>query len=398
MLNTMIRLPKNVWIIAATLSLAISGIPLLVLVSGLIGSRLAPMEELATLPLALNVVGLAIFAIPAAVLARKFGRKKAGFVGLCSAFTGMLLCAASTLLESFNFLLLGALFIGFSTAFFQQFRFAAIESLKDLEDTGPALSVIMLCSIVAGILGPEIGDMGRDLINSKTGYTASFLLMALIILLAMSVWTFFQNPHITEDSDSGPGRHLSDIVRQPLFLIALTASLIGYAVMSFLMTSTPISMHLIQGHSLDESKWVIQSHLIAMFAPSLFSGLLIKRFGPAPIMLVGSLLYLLVVAIASAGHHLLHYWWALVLLGIGWNFLFISGTSLLPQTYQHSERFKAQAVNDFSIFLAQALASLSAGWILYRLGWMNQVLICLPFVVFMLIVALVYLLVFRKKS
>lgn len=390
MIGTIVRLPLNVWILAATLSLAVAGIPLLVLISGILGALLSPHAELATLPLALNVVGLAVAAIPAALIAKRIGRKLAGYLGLSLSLVGALLCALSTWLVSFYCLLLGALFIGFSTAFFQQFRFAAIESLSNKEDTGPALSVIMLCSIVAGILGPELGDAGKDLIVQDVPYAGSFLLMAAVTLLAMGVFSFFKNPKIIDNDDSGPSRPLREIIRQPVFIIAVSASLVGYAVMSFLMTSTPISMNVLDGHSLQDSKWVIQSHLVAMFAPSLFSGYLIKRFGAGAIMTVGSALYLLVIAIATSGHHVLHYWWALVLLGIGWNFLFISGTSVLPGTYRHSERFKSQALNDFSIFAAQAAASLSAGWILFSFGWLSQVLVCLPIVIVMLIISLYY--------
>ena len=388
MFTTMLRLPRNVWIIAATLSLAIAGMPLLVLISGLLGAKLAPVAELATLPLALTVVGLALAAIPAAFIAKRIGRKNAGFLGISIAFVGTLFCALATYLLSFFFLLLGSLLIGTSTAFFQQFRFAAIESLQNKDDTGPALSLIMLCSIFAGIFGPELGEIGRDLISIDAPYMGSFVLMALVLVLSFIVFSFFKNPHIIEEDDQGPSRPLATIVKQPTFIIAVCASLVGYAVMSFIMTSTPISMNVMHGHSLQDSKWVIQSHLVAMFAPSLFSGYLIKRFGTGVIMSAGSLIYLFVIGIAASGHHLLHYWWSLVLLGIGWNFLFISGTSLLPSSYRHSERFKAQAVNDFSIFGSQALASLSAGWILFSLGWLTQILICLPFVILMLLVAL----------
>lgn len=379
----MLRLPLNVWILAATLSLVVASVPLLVLISGLLGAQLAPAQELATLPLALSVIGLACAAIPAALLAKNLGRKLAGFLGIGISFFGALFCALATWLGDFYFLLFGALLIGMSTAFFQQFRFAAIESLRNKEDTGPALSVIMLCSVVAGILGPELGELGRDTF-AQAPYTGSFLLLALLMLLAMLVFSFFRNPVFVEQQQSAQGRKLMTIVLQPVFLIAVAASLIGYAVMSSLMTSTPISMNVIHGHSLQESKWVIQSHIVGMFAPSLFSGLLIKRFGTGAIMTAGSLLYLVVIVIAASGHHVFHYWWALVLLGIGWNFLFISGTSLLPAAYQHNERFKAQAVNDFAIFTSQAVASLSAGWILFSFGWLTQVLLCLPIVVLML--------------
>ena len=153
------------------------------------------------------------------------------------------------------------------------------------------------------------------------------------------------------------------------------------------MTSTPLSMHEHHGHSLQDAKWVIQSHLVAMFLPSLFSGFLLQRFGIGKVMLAGGLLYLAVAVVALQGVAVLHYWWALVLLGVGWNFLFLSGTSLLPKAYNHAERFKTQAINDFIIFTLQGVASLSAAWVLFQFGWNIQVLSTIPFAVVLLVAA-----------
>ena len=183
-------------------------------------------------------------------------------------------------------------------------------------------------------------------------------------------------------------RSLSVIVRQPVFIVAVLGALIGYAIMSFLMTATPISMHEMQGHSLTSTKWVIQSHVVAMFLPSLFTGVLIKKFGALRLLMAGTGLFALTLLIALSGHHLMHYWWALVLLGVGWNFLFIGGTTLLPQSYSRPERFKVQATNDFLVFAAQAIASLSAGWLLFQVGWQMMVWSCLPVVLLMAVMSI----------
>ena len=143
----------------------------------------------------------------------------------------------------------------------------------------------------------------------------------------------------------------------------------GYAMMSFMMTATPLSMHSIDGHSLAETKWVIQSHIMAMFAPSLFSGWLITRLGHRRMIALGLLAYLACLAIAASGQHLLHYWWALVLLGIGWNFLFVTGTALLPQCHAPAERFRVQSLNEFAVFGCQAVAALASGWVINGFGW-----------------------------
>lgn len=384
----MLSLPRNIWILALTFSFAMSGIAMLLFIGGIIGTALAPDESLASLPLATFVVGTALSTIPAAILMRKFGRKIGSFVGLIISLSSAGLCFFALEIKSFTTFILGCALIGSGTAFYQQFRFAAMESVENARDIGPALSLLMLFSIVGAVIGPELGAIGKHLLPNHAEYTGAFVLFALMILCAMMIFSFFKTPATKNENESNAPRALQLIIFQPVFIIALLASAIGYAVMSFLMTSTPISMHSMQNHSLHEAKWVIQSHLIAMFLPSLFSGFLVKHFGAIKILLCGCALYLCVICIGLSGQELGHYWWALVLLGIGWNFLFLSGTSLLPHAYEASERFQAQAVNDFSVFALQAAASLSAAWILFRFGWNTQLWICLPLTLALALLAL----------
>jgi len=168
---------------------------------------------------------------------------------------------------------------------------------------------------------------------------------------------------------TGEARPLVSVARQPMFLVAVAAAVVSYAVMSFIMTATPISMHVHDHHSDTDTAWVIQSHLLAMYGPSLFSGRLIGRIGVRAGMAAGLALMFACVAIDSAGRDVMHYWWGLVLLGVGWNLLFVAGTALLTTTYRPAERFRAQAVNEFSVFGTQALASLMAGPAIHALGW-----------------------------
>ncbi|SMF24747.1 Predicted arabinose efflux permease, MFS family [Alteromonadaceae bacterium Bs31] len=390
MFATLKQLPKNVWILAATLALVQGSMPLMVLVSGLLGAELAPSKSLATLPITLAVVGIACTTVPAALLAKKFGRKWAAYVGLLMSLLGIVACGLAAAAQNYSLLLVGSALTGGGGGFYQQFRFAAMESLSDMSNAGPALSVLMLSGIVAGVLGPELSTIGAMLLPHWPHYAPAFLLMALLGLLALVVLAAFENPVFKEQEASGEARSLGQIIKGKAFLIAMLAALLGYSMMVFLMTSTPISMHVHHGHSLSDAKWVIQSHVVAMYLPSLFSGFLIKRIGPAPLMISGSILYLLVIAVALSGEQVLHYWWSLVLLGVGWNFLFLCGTTLLPAAYKPSERFKVQAVNDFSIFSSQALASLLAGWILFQFGWQVQLLMCLPVALAALVISLLY--------
>ncbi len=373
----MTKLPLNVWIIALVFSLTMTGVAMLVFIGGIIGAQLSPLKHLATLPIALFVVGNALFSIPAAFITQRFGRKLSAYFGFSlSLLAAVVFCTALELKNIYLFSA-GGFLIGCGASFFQQFRFAAIESLKDTNDTGIALSVIMLSSIVGVFVGPELAGLGKNLLPGMAIYSGSFAIYAALILLAMAVFILFKNPVLKQDHEQGETRRGIDILAQQGFLTAVGSATVGFALMSFLMTSTPLSMHMVDGHSMQAAKGIIQSHLVVMYLPSLFSGYLIRAYGPEKIMLAGGLLYVIVVAIGMIGREVVHYWWALVLLGVGWNFLFLSGTTLLPRYYKHSERFKAQALNDFCVFSMQACASLSAGWVLFKFGWHTQLLICI---------------------
>ncbi len=374
------KYPRNVWILTITAALSSTAMPFFILIGGLMGAALAPKPEWATLPIAVVVIGSATTMVPSVYLLKRIGRKYGSMVGISLLMMGALICALADTEASFTLLLLGAVLMGAGTAFTLQFRFAVIESLDDPKDTPQALSLLLLSGAVAAVIGPEVAVRGRDLVGDDGGYVGSFLLLAGINVLALLIFSAFKNPVASHSTEAVVSRSLREIVCQPLFLTAIAAAAIGFAIMSFLMTATPVTMHHFHGHSVEDAKWVIQSHMLAMFLPSLITGKLIQRFGESAIILVGALFYAAVLLIALQGYELMHFWWALVLLGVGWNFLFIGGTSLLPKTYAHAERFKAQAFNDLVVFSMQAVASLSAGWVLFRFGWSTQLLICIPFV------------------
>lgn len=255
-----------------------------------------------------------------------------------------------------------------------------------------AASTVLLGGIVAAFIGPEVALAGRTLIPVE--YAGSFLLLSALFGAGLIAILFYQNSSRSKEEDAGAARSLSVIIRQPVFLVAVASAAVGYALMSFIMTATPVSMHVMDGHSLEDTKWVIQSHIIAMFLPSLVSAYIIKKIGTIRMMFVGVLAFSVCIAIAYSGHQVADYWWALLLLGIGWNFLFIGGTALLPSAYRGKERFKVQALNDFVIFGTQALAALSAGFVVHALGWETLLLISIPF----LLIPLGAILHFRRRS
>ena len=393
-LQRLFTLPKNVWLLFLVQPLVMAASPVIVFIGGILATSMNADPALVTLPVTVMILGVASAAIPAALLAKKKGRRFATYTGFSIGLFGTLLAMVAALNASFELFVLASLLFGASTAFIQQLRFAAIESISDSKDVPTVLSILMLSGIFSAFLGPEIAVTAKDWLSSPHGYAGSFLFLAGLFVVAMVLMLKFKNPEIQQSESQGDVRPLSEIIKQPIFVIAILSAAIGFALMSYLMTATPLSMHHLHGHSLNDTKWVIQSHIAAMFIPSLFTALLVKRIGLKNLMLAGTIIYALVTVVALSGEQVMHYWWALILLGIGWNFLFLTGTSLLPQSYRASERHKVQAINDFIIFGFQATASLMAGWILFKAGWHVVVLTSLPFIIILFVVSWFY---FKKE-
>lgn len=364
--------------------------PIIVFIGGLLSSELTTNSSLATLPISLMILGVAAGSIPAAAIAKSQGRKFAVFSGFSCLLIASLLAFLATKLASFELFTFSSFLFGIGGAFTQQLRFAAIESTNNEEDIPKILAILMLSGVFAAFLGPEIAVTAKEWLTSPHGYAGSFLLLAFFIGLSALIMVFFKEPEIKEVSSIGEERPLSEIVKQPIFIIAISTATIGFALMSYLMTATPLSMHHMQGHSLIETKWVIQSHIAAMYIPSLITPWLVKKIALKGLLLSGSVIYVAVALIAFSGQEVMHYWWALILLGIGWNFLFLTGTSLLPKSYTASERHKVQATNDFVLFGLQAFASLMAGWVLFTAGWNYVVITSLPFIIALFFVNLLY--------
>ena len=221
------------------------------------------------------------------------------------------------------------------------------------------------------------------------------LLLAFLFIIAFLFMTFFEPAAKFKEHKEKSKRPLKAIITQGSFIVAVSAATTGYVVMSFIMTATPVSMHVMDGHSLHHTKLVLQSHVIAMFLPSLFTAYVVKYIGLTRMMLIGVLFLFVSVLIAFMSHALTNYWWSLVLLGLGWNFLFIGGTNLLPQAYNENEKFKVQSINDFLVFGFQAFAALSAGWFVFNFSWEVVLLSVLPLLLLQLVVLVWW---FLKKT
>lgn len=337
-----------------------------VLLGGIIGADLAPDPSLATLPASLGIVSMALVSIPASLLMRRIGRKRGFILGNFIAISGALLAAYSVTQQNFFLFCLSIILVGQNGAFILQYRFAAAESVEPAH-AGRAISLVLIGGILAGYLGPEIAQRSQNVLPIQ--YTGSFIALAVLYAIAILILFMMQKISPPKTDGGALGRPLSVIARQPTFVVAVLAGVVSYGLMNFIMTATPVHMHA-TGFSLQDTAWVIQSHIVAMYLPSLITGFLVERFGTLRIMLIGVLLMLGTNVVAMLGVDLNNYWGALVLLGLGWNLLFVGGTVLLTTTYRPEERFKSQAANDFTIFTMQAISSFSAGAVLSSAGWM----------------------------
>ncbi len=351
--------------------------PILVLLGGIVGAQIAPSLDWATLPIAIQIIGIASATIPASYLMSKVGRK-AGFLGgTALAIFAALFAAWGIFQQSFALFCIASFFIGNYIAFLQQFRFAVAESVPK-QQIPKCLSFLMLAGIVAALLGPEVGRR-FSVIEGLPNYVGSFLGMAAMLSVSFLILLlFYRNTDMETYEQASTDRSLGQIFRQPTLILAIASAAVGYSVMSLIMTATPLSMHELDLHSLDDTTRVIQSHILAMYVPSFFSGFLISWLGVKRIIQAGFALMLVCVAIGWGQPDFINYWGTLIFLGVGWNFLFLGGTTLLTQSYRNSERFKVQAVNDFLVFGLQAVGSLSAGVLLASIGWSGVMVFSLP--------------------
>jgi len=374
----------NVLILALSQALMLSAIVLSMALAAILGSMLAPDKGLATLPLAAMVIGTAIASLPAARLMRRFGRRPGFLIGALLGIGGSLVCAYALHQSLFVPFVIGHFLLGSYQGFANYYRFAAVEA------AGPghasrAISLVVAGGVVAAFLGPQLGQWGRDWIGGQI-FVGSYLAQGGLSLIALLLLLRLRLPKVVAVQVGIP-RPLGEILSHPGLRVAIFGAAIGYAVMIMVMTATPLA---ILGCGLPQSDVtpVIQWHVVGMFVPSFFTGALIKRYGAPRIMQTGFVLLLGQVVLALSGVEFLHFLSALVLLGVGWNFAFIGGTTLLTQTYRPAEQLRVQAVNEFSVFGVVALATLSAGWLYDRFGWVTLNLAVVPLLIAALIATL----------
>jgi MFS family permease len=367
---------RNVGLLAACQAMLLTNNSTLIAINGLAGLALAPYAALATLPVTAWVLGGALGTMPASLHMKRVGRQAGLTSGTLWAVVGALLCAAAISLQNFWLLCCGALVLGVYNAYGQYYRFAAADAATpDYRPT--AISLVVAGGLVGGIVGPTLSRWTVDLAGRK--FMGAYLVLIAFAVATIVLLRFIRIPAPSAAERAASGRPLREIAAQPKFIVAVLSGAVGYGVMNFLMTSTPIAM-LACGHDFGAAAFVISSHIIGMFGPSIFTGTLIRRFGVLRVMLAGAALNLVTIAIAFTGISVAHFWWSLVLLGVGWNFLYTGGTTLLTETYRPEERAKAQGANDQAIFLMMLVSSFSSGVAVTAGGWERVNLFALPLI------------------
>ena len=358
---------RNVLLLTVTQATSSTSVTLIAAVGSLAGYALATNKALATLPSTMSVIGTALSTIPASLLMKRMGRRLGFIVGAVCAMAGGLISVAAMARGQFWLLTAAALLLGVSVAFAQQYRFAAAEtSLPQFRSR--AISFVLLGGLAAAFLGPTLARTTVRLFDVT--YLGSYLCVPLLGVLTCALLLGLRMPRPAEEAVrvGGPARPVAEIVRQPIFIVAVLAQMMGQGVMNLLMTGTPLAM-MAHHHTFADTAFVIQWHVVGMFLPGFFTGTLVQRWGERIVILLGIGLNLLAVAAAALDVSVHNFWIAMTLNGIGWNFMFVAGSTLVTKAYAPAERSRTQAANDFLVFGTAALMSLSSGQLLHHRGW-----------------------------
>ena len=357
---------KNVALLSLSQGLLLTNNSIMIATNGLAGFALAPDKGMATFPVTAYVVGSALVTMQMSLLMRRMGRRTGFMLGAGFGMLGASICGLAAYLGSFWLLCLGTFVVGAYNAAGQYYRFAAADSAAP-EFRSTAISLVLAGGILGGILGPESSKLTKDALAGHP-FVGSYLSLVGFGVLALAVLWWLRIPGLSEAERAAPGRPLATILAQPAFMVAALAGMVGYGTMNLLMTATPLAM-LHHEHPYRAAAFVIEGHVIGMFLPSFFTGRLITRFGVLQIILAGVLLNFACVAIALSGLDVFHFWTALVLLGVGWNFMYVGATTLITEVCVPAERAKTQGANDSLIFVTMAVTSAASGFLFTREGW-----------------------------
>jgi len=383
---------RDIFLLACCQALLLTNGAGLITMNGLVGFELAGTKALATLGVSTYVLGSALATMPASLWMARVGRRTGFMAGALINVGGCALAAFAIAQRSFVLYCVATAVIGIYNAIGLQYRFAAAE-IAAPADKAKAISLVLAGGIAGGFLGPQSALWAMHLF--ATPFLGSFVVLAAIAVVALAIQSRVNVPAPTIEERAGGGRPLAAILRQPTYIVAVLAGALGYGLMNLLMTATPLAMDLC-AHPFAAAAFVIEWHVVGMYAPGFFTGSLIRRFGVLNVILAGTVLVGLCTAVALNGTTVAHFVVALALLGIGWNFMYTGGTTLLTECYAPAEKARAQGANDFIVFSIMLVSSLASGAMVSTVGWETMNRAVLPFLV--LIAAAVFWLGWRRRT
>ncbi len=370
-----LKLPRAIYLLSVCNGFLFINQSLLITISALIGFELADDKRLATLPMALQFAAIMLTTVPASLFMGRFGRQAgfllANFIGIA----GAVIALYSVFNRSFEGFCIATLCFGIFAAFSNYYRFTAAELVSN-EQKSVAISWVMAGGVLAALIGPNLANWSSKTFDSEP-FAGPFLILIGVYVLSIFTMLAAKLPPPERTDSNAVVRPLSEIITQPVFVVAVVCQMLGYATMNLVMTATPLALHA-RDMGMDSTAMVIQWHVLSMFAPSFFTGNLVKRFGLIPVLMTGVVAGLIVVAIHFHGETQAHFVAALILLGISWNFLYVGGTTLLTDAHTQSEKSRTQAVNDLIVFSTVTLSALSAGALHHEFGWRVINLTVLP--------------------
>ena len=358
-----------------------------VLLGGIITSQIMMKDSLATVPMTLMIIGIAISAPIASRFMSMLGRRKGFLFSSLLSCLALIICSIAIYLENFFIFALGNFLIGSSQAFIHQYRFAASESVAK-EFIPRSISIILLLGIISALLSSNFAEYFKDFFPSNL-FLGSYIFLSFTAIIPFFVLLFYKETKTSNNQSKFEIETIFKLLKNIKIIQSIVSAGLGYFTMAIIMTATPLHMHLVNKFTLFETSIVIQLHVIGMFLPSLFSGDLIKRFGNTNIIYAGVGILFLSILTNTLFDFYYSYMLGLILLGIGWNFLFVSGSSLLVVSYEEKDRFTAQGLNDFIVFSTQGIGSLSAGFLLYFSNWTIINLLCVPLLIIVLVVSFI---------
>ena len=370
---------KNFIVICLSSMIAAFPPMIVVLLGGIITSKIMLKDSLATLPMTLMIIGIALSAPIASKLMSIWGRKK-GFIfsSFLSTFA-LLLCSLSIYNQNFIIFAVGNFLIGSSQAFSNQYRFAASESVSK-EYIPRSISIILLLGIISALLSTNFSEYFKDYFPDYL-FLGSYIFLSITAIIPIFILLFYEDNENIKNKSKFQYKTIVSLLKNIKILQSIISAGFGYFIMAIIMTATPLHMHLVNNFTLFQTSIVIQFHVIGMFLPSLFSGDLVKKFGNTNIIYSGVIILFMSIIINTSFDFYYSYLVGLILLGIGWNFLFVSGSSLLVVSYEEKDKFTAQGLNDFIVFSTQGIGALSAGFLLYYSNWKILNILCIPLLI-----------------